>query len=247
MINKGLVLISGKSASGKSASLRNINNPEGVIFLGCEAGKALPFSHKFQVGNIIDPLEVFKYFEYAETTTDVHTIVIDSLTFLMDMYESVHVLTSANTMKAWGDYAQYFKKLMQHYVADSSKNIIIIAHTSDVYNETDLVMETRVKVKGSIMNQGVEAYFTQVIGSKVLTLKELEEYKNPLLNITEEEEHLGFKYVFQTRMTSGGTKERIRAPIGMWPISHTYIDNDIQKVIDHTHDYYNPQEEKEDA
>lgn len=37
-VNDKLVLISGKSASGKSASLRNIKNPGGVVYLNCEAG-----------------------------------------------------------------------------------------------------------------------------------------------------------------------------------------------------------------
>ena len=35
-MNDNLVLISGKSATGKSACLMNIKNPEGVIYLNCE-------------------------------------------------------------------------------------------------------------------------------------------------------------------------------------------------------------------
>lgn len=58
---------------------------------------------------------------------DVHTIVIDSLNYLMDMYESLHVLTATNTMQAWGEYTQFFKRLMQRHVASSSKNVIFIA------------------------------------------------------------------------------------------------------------------------
>lgn len=34
---KNLVLIAGVAA-GKSASLQNIRNPEGVFYLGCESG-----------------------------------------------------------------------------------------------------------------------------------------------------------------------------------------------------------------
>ena len=36
--NDNLVLIGGESAGGKTASLRNLNNPEGIIYLNCEAG-----------------------------------------------------------------------------------------------------------------------------------------------------------------------------------------------------------------
>ena len=37
-VNDNLVLISGKSASGKSACLAGLKNPEGVMYLNCEAG-----------------------------------------------------------------------------------------------------------------------------------------------------------------------------------------------------------------
>ena len=35
-LNDHLVLVSGKSATGKSASLKNLENPEGVMYLNCE-------------------------------------------------------------------------------------------------------------------------------------------------------------------------------------------------------------------
>jgi hypothetical protein len=37
-VNDNLALIVGKSAGGKSASLRNLKNPEGVMYLNCESG-----------------------------------------------------------------------------------------------------------------------------------------------------------------------------------------------------------------
>ena len=37
-VNDQLVLIAGSSATGKSASLRDIKDPEGVMYLGTEAG-----------------------------------------------------------------------------------------------------------------------------------------------------------------------------------------------------------------
>lgn len=106
-MNDNLVLISGKSATGKSMALRNLKNPEGVLYLNCENNKKLPFPAKFIKGpdggvgfTITDPLQVYEAFTYAETKPDVHTIVVDTLTYLMDMYESIHVLTAENTMQA---------------------------------------------------------------------------------------------------------------------------------------------------
>ena len=37
-VNDNLVLLCGKSATGKSASLMELANPEGVMYLNCEAG-----------------------------------------------------------------------------------------------------------------------------------------------------------------------------------------------------------------
>jgi len=37
-MNEHLVLIGGVSGDGKSASLRNIKNPEGVLYCNCESG-----------------------------------------------------------------------------------------------------------------------------------------------------------------------------------------------------------------
>ena len=36
MVNDNLILISGPSATGKSASLRNLRDPEGVLYANCE-------------------------------------------------------------------------------------------------------------------------------------------------------------------------------------------------------------------
>jgi len=235
--NDNLVLISGASSTGKSASLMNLENPEGVMYLNCE-GKKIPFRSKFKEFSIIDPNQVYEAFEHAETQDDIHTIIIDTSTYLMDMYESIYVLPSSNTMKSWSDYAQYFKKLMQYYVAKSTKNVIILAHTRQVMNEAEMVLETKVPIKGALANQGCESYFSTVISTKKVTLNKLEEYKNDLLNITEDDELLGFKYVFQTRITKDTVNERMRGPMGMWSREETYIDNDVQKVINRLHEYY---------
>jgi hypothetical protein len=237
-MNDHLVLIGGKSASGKSASLMNIANPEGVMYLNCESGKKLPFRSKFKEFTITDPLQIEEAFQHAETLPEIHTIVVDSLTYLMDMFESVYVLNAANTMKAWGDYSQFFKRLMQSHVAKSTKNVIFLAHTLDTLNEATMQMETCVPVKGALKNQGVESYFSIVLGTKKMPLKNLEHYGSDLLNITPEEEALGFKYVFQTKITKDTTNERLRGPIGLFETAETFTDNDCQKVLDRLHEYY---------
>jgi hypothetical protein len=238
-INDQLVLLCGKSAAGKSASLMKIKNQEGVMYLNCEAGKRLPFRSKFIEKTVTDPHQIEEAFAYAETIPEIHTIVIDSLTFLMEMYESQYVLVAENTMKAWGDYNQFFKRIMQTHVAASSKNVVFTAHVSDEINEAEMVMETFVPVKGALKRQGVESYFSTIVTAKKIPLKKLEKYGSDLLVITEEEAALGFKYVFQTKLTKETTNERIRGPLGLWDNQETFIDNDMQKVFNRLHTYYN--------
>lgn len=239
MSNDRLVLITGKSTTGKSACLRNLKSPEKVLYLNTESGKDLPFPSKFKSFNVTDPLQIENLFDQAETQGDkCETVIIDSQTYMMDQYESIHVLTAANTMKAWGDYAQFFKKLMQSTIAKSTKNVIMTAHTLTTLNEADGFMETAVPVKGALKNQGIESYFSCVVSTKKVSITDLEKYDNPLLNITEEEKLLGVKYVFQTRLTKDTINERIRSPMGMWDIKETYIDNDVQLILDRLNKYY---------
>lgn len=236
--NDHLVLLCGKSATGKSASLMGLENQEGVMYLNCESGKRLPFKSKFREFTCTDPLQIYEGFSAAENMPEIHTIVVDSLTMLMELYESVYVINSQNTMKAWGDYAQYYKNLMQQYVAKSSKNVIFIAHTSDTLNESEMVMETKVPVKGSLKGTGLEAYFSLVLYSKKVPIKHIKDYKSDLLTITPEEEALGLKYVFQCKLTKETVNERIRGPLGMFDTNETYIDNNMQLVLNRLSNYY---------
>lgn len=237
-VNDHLVLLCGKSATGKSASLMNLQKPEGVMYLNCEAGKKLPFKAKFKQYTVTDPMQIMEAFTAAEGMPEIHTIVVDSLTYLLDMYESVYVLGSSNTMQAWGQFSQYFKNLMQQFVAKSTKNVIFTAHTSDTLNESEMVMETKVPVKGALKNNGIESYFTVVIASKKVPLKNLKEYGSDMLTITPEEEALGYKYVFQTKLTKDTVNERLRGPLGLFDTKETFIDNNMQLVLNRLHEYY---------
>ena len=242
-VNRSLVLIGGKAAGGKTASLRTLKDPTGVVYLGCEAGKELPFAQaegkKFRKLVVTNPYQVHSVFAEAEKDKAVHTIVIDTLTFLMDMFESTVVLRADDGRAAWSDYAQFYKKLMQEYVAATNKNVIMLAHITDVLDEVEGVMETLVKVKGQLMTQGIESYFCNVVTARKIAVTKLKDYANPHLIITPEEEVQGFKYVYQTKLTRETVNARIRGPLGLWSTEETFIDNDAQFLLDQLHNYYN--------
>ena len=238
--NDHLVLISGESSTGKSMSLAGMREQEGVLYLNCEAGKRLPFKNKFQSHTITDPYQIFEAFNFAEGkgSASIHTIALDTVTFLMDMYESVHVIPATNTMKAWGNYGQFFKELMQQYVAKSTKSVVFTGHTLGKLNEQTGIIETSVPVKGALKNQGVEAYFSTVVSTKKIPLRMLEQYANDMLTITEDDLAVGYKHVFQTRLTKETVGERIRSPMGLFSREQTYINNDAQMLLDHLAKYY---------
>lgn len=237
--NKNLVLICGYSGDGKSASLRNIKNQKKWMYLNSEAGKRLPFKNEFDSYNIVDPYQVYEGFDYASTEGGHEGIILDSLTFLMDMFESKYIYRATNTQQGWQDFAQFARILLQDKVAKFGKPVIITAHVLAQLDERAHEIKTFVPIKGSMKNNGVEAYFSTVVTAKKVSLIELEKYGSKLLNITEDEKELGFKHVYQTRLTKNTIGERIRSPMGMFARAETYIDNDAQLLLEHLHNYYN--------
>lgn len=237
-INDQLVLISGESATGKSASLMNLPNQERVMYLNCEAGKRLPFRNNFQPFTITDPLQVYEAFDHANGNPDFDVIVIDTLTFLMEMFESQYVLPSTNTMQAWGQYGQFFKTLMQDKVASSDKSVIVLAHTKSELDESTHEMRTSVPIKGALKNNGVESYFSTVVSTKKVSLKQIEGTDQSLINITPQDEMLEYKHVFQTQLTRDTRNERIRSPMGMFNADQFYMDNDAGLLLSHLNEYY---------
>lgn len=237
--NDQMILIGGVSGAGKSAALRNIRNQDRWIYINCEAGKRLPFKNNFINARVDDPWQVYQYVDDAiENPSEVDGLIIDSSTFMMDMFESQYVLGTADTMKGWSNYAQFWKNLLQRKLVQFGKPVIIIAHVLEVYDESSMSMQRSVPIKGALKNQGVEAYFSTVVEATKIPIKDLKDYDPELLHISEDEQDLGFKYVFQTRLTAQTIGTRIRSPLGMFTKKQTYMDNDAQLLLDHLHKFY---------
>lgn len=236
------ILISGESGVGKSFSLMDIRGQEGVLYLNCEGGKPLPFNNKFKRVTIDDPLEIFDLLEKvkADAKNRYHTIVIDTISFMMNRYESLHVLGAANTMAAWGNYGQFFPKLIYDYIAPLEQHVIMLGHLEAVLNEETGRTDYKVPVKGNLNKNGLEAYFTTVLNARKVAIKEIEKEaeEGGLLTISDRDRHLGFKHVFQTRTVKQTVGDRIRSPWGLFKDEETYIDNNVQKVIDRLKAYY---------
>ncbi len=236
--NDQLVMIAGESATGKSASLMNIPNQDRWLYLNCEAGKRLPFRNNFASHKITDPYQIYEAFEHARGNPDYDGLIIDTATFLMEMYETIYIIGSSDTQAAWGDYQQFWKRLMQQHVADSDKAVLILAHTRSEYDAKALMNRVSVPVKGALKNNGLEAYFSTVVSTKKVELTDLADQDPALLTITAQDELLGYKHVFQTQLTKATVGERIRSPMRMFAPNQTFIDNDAAKLLNHLRSFY---------
>lgn len=237
--NTQLLLVMGESGSGKSASLRNIRNPDKWLYGNCEAGKRLPFRSKFAETKITDPYQVPELMQNCIDMPDACSgMIIDTITFLMEMYESQFVIGSANTQKMWGSYQQYWKDMLQQKVARMTIPVVMLGHTFTTIDDAG-EKSVSIPVKGALAKNGLEAYFSTAVSTKKMRIKDLKDYQNDLLHITEEDELVGYKHVFQTRITKSTVGEKIRAPMGLWTVKETYIDNDVQQVLDRLNQYYN--------
>ena len=237
-MSEQLMLIEGMSASGKSLSLSHLRNPERNMYLNCEA-KRLPFKPgKLKAYNITEPSQVVEGIQYAENDVNIDTVIIDTLDFLMNMYETNIVKKAVNGQKAWGDYYTYFQELMQVHVSKSSKQFIFLAYAFTELDEEAMMKKTSMPIKGALAKIGAESFFTTIVMAKQVPLRLVLPYENPLLNVSDDDKERGVKYVFQTRMTKESSGEKIRSPQDMWTKAETYIDNNAQYVLDRMTEYY---------
>lgn len=240
--NPNSVLICGESGSGKSFALMNMRDQEGVLYINCEGGKPLPFKNKFKRITIDDPIEIFDLLDQVndDTTGRFHTIIIDTISFMMNRYESVHVIGAANTMGAWGAYGQFFPNLIYNYVSTGKVFVVMLGHLDAVLNEDTGRIDYSVPVKGALKKNGLEAYFTTVINCRKLSLKDIfkEAKEGACLTVTNRDKNLGYMHVFQTRTVKDTVGDRIRSPWALFSDSETYINNDVQIVIDRLMKYY---------
>lgn len=234
--NKNIVLIMGKPNTGKSTSLRNLPQ-ESMVYLNADL-KEIPFRERFMASvEVADAMDVLTYISEIENNPETTGAVLDTITFLMGMYERQYVASAINTQQAWGSYGNFYRELI-HAIKAGSKDYAILAHEDTQLNEQSATMETRVPIKGAVGKIGIEADFTTILSTKQMPIKKLEPYENDLLRITDEEREDGVKYVFCTRITKEFAGEKMRSAMGLWQRNELFIDNDLDLVFKRLKEYY---------
>lgn len=234
--NKNLVLVMGRPNTGKSASLRNLPM-ENMAYLNADL-KEVPFRDRFMASvEVADANDILGFIEEIETNDDLTGGVLDTITFLMAMYERQYVTYAKNTQAAWGAYGNYYRELI-HQIKAGTKDYAILAHEEIKLNEQSQMMESSVPVKGAVGKIGVEADFTTILNTMQMPIKKLEGFENDLLTITDDERADGVKYVFATRVTKETAGGKMRSAMGLWKREELYIDNDLNLVFNRIKEYY---------
>ena len=207
------VIVVGKSGSGKSTSLRNLN-PETTAVINTER-KQLPFKGANKFMNV--PVQSLKDFNAAMTkamsSDKVETIVIESFTSLVEMiYREADVRFKG--FDVWSFYNKEIDRIL-NMSKNTDKHIIYLA-IDGAYDGDDGVQERFVAVDGNRWKKRVEKEF-------VVCLYTDNHYSND-------------KVSYRFRTQSQG-KDSAKSPMGMF--DDLYIDNDLKQVIDKCNEYYN--------
>ena len=228
------ILVSGASATGKTTCFRNLRDQENIIYLNTEVGKELTFPHSFDYYQVTAVDDVATLIASAEQFPEVHTIIVDSLTMLFDLWiqQRLRTVDMKNRQQMWGEFAPWVKNLFSGPIKNSTKNIILCSHTTHTVNDQK-ILEVSSIVPGQEMKKvTLESLFDIVISTKKVPLVDLKKFANPMLTISELEQFLGYKYVFQTRSTDEDVKEKMRGPHNIWDFKESFLDNDLQLVLD---------------
>lgn len=237
--NKKVLMIMGKPNTGKSSSLRNMPQ-ETMVYLNTDL-KDVPFRDRFLANvEVADANDILHFIGEVEANPEVTGVALDTLTFLMQMYERQYVAPFAGTktgQSAWGDYGNFYRSFI-HAIKSGTKSYVIMAHEDESLNEQAGVMESRVPIKGAVGKVGVEADFTTILRTMQIPVKKLEGHENDLLHITDEEREDGVKYVFATRVTKETAGGKMRSAMGLWGRNELYIDNDVAQVFKRLEEFY---------
>ena len=245
------ILVNGAAANGKSASMMYLDNPEGVLYLNCEP-KPLPFRHSFVEYRITDPDMVPAMIDKINAVgtiknprtgeeVEIHTVVLDTVTMLMQKFEDKYIKSAKNTQQAWGQYGDYLTNLLNR-IGNSEKQQIMLSHTVSTEDTENMIVTSRSGVKGSVGKvTGLEAFFTTVVYAKRVPMKYLDKYREnaQYLNITEQDVRNKAKCVYVTAPADGHEGDRIRSPIGMFDPKDLYMDNNIQTLINIQNQFFN--------
>lgn len=207
------IIVVGKSGSGKSSSLRNLD-PNTTAVLNTER-KQLPFKGANKFKNVPVPnLSTFNSaMEKAMASDEIKTIVVESFTSLIEMiYREADIRFKG--FDVWSFYNKEIDRILN--LSKNTDKYIIYLAIDGAYDGEDGVQERFVAVDGNRWKKRVEKEF-------VCCLYTDNHYGDG-----------GTKFRFRTQ--SNGN-DSAKSPMEMF--EDLYIENDLAQVIEKCEEYYN--------
>ena len=152
----------GGTGTGKTTSLRNLPLEKTVyIDIDRKSIKGFRDMDKFRDWVKLDYIDhLIPGLKALEDDAETDYVVIDTLSFGLDMFVAQHIDTAADTRAAWGDYKKWYKELI-HLIKSSNKSYIILMHDKSTFNEAAMETKTVAYAQGSIAGM-IEADFALV-------------------------------------------------------------------------------------
>jgi hypothetical protein len=207
------IIIVGKSGSGKSSSLRNLN-PETTAVINTER-KQLPFkgANKFLNAPVQSLNEFNAAMQKAMQSDKLNTIVIESFTSLIEMiYREADIRFKG--FDVWSFYNKEIDRILN--MSKNTDKYMVFLAIDGAYESDGGIQERYVAVDGNRWKKRVEKEFVCCLFTD---------------NYYGED---GTAYRFRTQ--SNGS-DSAKSPMGMF--ERLYIDNDLAQVIEKCEDYYN--------
>ena len=207
------IIVVGKSGSGKSTSLRNLD-PNTTAVLNTER-KQLPFKGANNFKNVAIPnLSTFNSaMEKAMASKEIKTIVVESFTSLIEMiYREADVRFKG--FDVWSFYNKEIDRILN--LSKNTDKYIVYLAIDGAYDGDAGVQERFVAVDGNRWKKRVEKEFVCCLFT---------------------DNHYGEDETkFRFRTQSNG-KDSAKSPMEMF--EHLYIENDLAQVIEKCEEYYN--------
>ncbi len=213
------LLIVGDTGTGKTTSMEDLPLKH-TIYINVD-GKMLPFRAKslYKHVNLESTEQLINGMIAAEDDPQVEFVVVDTLTFLGDMFYTEHIEHASNGMAGWAAYKSYINKVL-NMAKKSSKHYVFLAHAQDVYDEKEMITKSFGKIQGSLKGGGLEQHFTFVLYSQVVKGDD------------------GMpKYVFQTNKSKQNMGVSAKTPRGIFTEPYTEA-NSIREVFHAIDTYY---------
>ena len=236
-----LYLIVGRPNSGKTFALQYLNDAETTVYLNCDR-KDLPHKCNYMVNaDIHDPYDITVdggFLDEILGNTKVTTVILDTLTDLMGLFERKYIQTAHDSRKAWGDYGTFYGSLMDRLkLISMTKTVIVCAHVNTEMNSESGSVEDDIPLSGKAKKRGAAADYTKILTAKMMSVTELDKYPNNLLTITDQDREDNCKNVFMTRPFRGDGNLS-RGFNMLLERKHLYIDNNIDQLRNYIRSMY---------